>query len=885
MDDGQWQQIKAAFSKALELPPAEHPAFLESLNDPAVRLEVASLLASQHAGNDPLESPAIRLDADSPDEKERDPWIGKNIGGYHVISALGHGGMGVVYRAIRVGDHFLKHVALKLVRSGIGSEGAIRRFKNERQILASLEHANIARLLDGGTTEDGLPYLVMEYIDGKPIDQYCDAQRLAIPERLRLFQSICSAVQYAHQNLVVHRDIKPGNILVTADGVPKLLDFGIAKLLEPQLYFQTADPTVALRPMTPEYASPEQVRGEPITTSSDIYSLGVVLYRLLTGHPPYRVDKTPHHELAQAILDAQPERPSSVLRREEEIKDSDGQPVHLTPEAVATARGEHPESLRRRLSGDLDNIVLKALRKDPTRRYVSVAQFSEDIGRHLDGLPVIARKDTVGYRASKFVRRHRTGVAAVAAIFFLLIAGMITTTWQARVARSQRAIANQRFEDVRALANSLIFDLHDAIQDLPGSTPARRLLVQKALQYLDTLSKEPGGDRTLLLDLAAAYQKLGDVQGNSYVANLGDTAGASASYSKALQIYESLSKGSAQDIRTMQQLSDLHQRICALRLRSGDPAGALEEAQKCLTLQQSIADSNPKDQQARYDLAMGFDRMGDVLVAFGRMDEALAFHRKELAILEAIAGSPNAPASQRRALSVCNKRIGGILEFGGNLSEALDRYEQALTIDEALAAAEPTNARRKRDLSISYVNLGDILAKRGDFAGSLERYRMALALDEALAAADSADARSRDYLAYNSRRAGKALLELGKFAEARKSYARSLAITEDLSRIDPMNAKIRAELAESYASFGGLGERIASVAANRPSARRSWREARSWYERSRSVWLELQKQNALIGLYKGKPQELAQAISRCDSALAKWTTRNQRFASKPASAP
>jgi len=874
MDAEQWQQIKTAFSRALELPPEERASYLESLTDPAVREEVSSLLASHRDANDLMEVPAIRLDDDLSEDPERDSWIGKDIEAYHVISRIGRGGMGVVYRAVRVGDQFLKQVALKVVRSGIGGEGAIRRFKNERQILASLQHDNIASLLDGGTTENGLPYLIMEYIDGKPVDEYCDSRRLTIPERLRLFQSICAAVQYAHQNLVVHRDIKPGNILVTPDGVPKLLDFGIAKLLDPQLYFQTADPTLALRPMTPEYASPEQIRGESITTSSDIYSLGVVLYLLLTGHPPYRVDKTPPHELARVILDTELERPSTVLKRLEEIKDTEGRPVHVTPETVAMARSDRPENLRRRLSGDLDNIVLKALRKDPARRYVSVAQFSEDIGRHLNGLPVIARKDTFGYRASKFVKRHRAGVAAAAAIFFLLIAGMITTTWQARVARVQHAIADQRFEDVRTLATSLIFDLHDVIQNLPGSTSARHLLVQKALEYLDVLSKEPGDDRTLQVALATAYQKLGDVQGYSYGANLGDTAGATASYGKALQICESLSRAAPQDIQLKRQLSVLYQRICAVRIRSGDLDGALEEGGRSLALLQSIADSNLKDPQARFDLALGFDQMGDVLVEFGRMEEALAYHRKEQPILEAIAGTPDSPANLRRSLSVCYKKIGGIHEVEGRISEALGRYEQALTIDEALAAAEPMNAKRKRDLSISYVNIGDILAKQGNAAGSLERYRLGLALDEALAAADSADVRSRRYLSSTCLKIGKALLEQGRFSEARKSHARAVAIAEELSRVDPMNAATRAELAESYASFGSLDERIASAETNRPAARRNWLEARSWYARSQAIWLELRKQNAL-GLNEGKPQETAEAISRCDTALQNKRLKTQ----------
>ncbi len=596
MDAEAWLQIKAAFSRALELPPDERAAYLQSLADPAVRAEVASLLASHRDADDLMEIPAVRLVDDLPDDPECDPWIGKEIGAYHVISRIGRGGMGVVYRAVRIGDHFMKYVALKVVRAGIASEDAIRRFKTERQILASLQHDNIAGLLDGGTTESGLPYLIMEYINGKPIDEYCDAGHLSIHERLKLFQSICAAVQYAHQNLVVHRDIKPGNILVTPDGVPKLLDFGIAKLLEPQPGFQTVDPTVAFRPMTPEYASPEQIRGESITTASDIYSLGIVLYLLLTGHPPYCMDRTTPHELARIILETEPERPSTALRHVKEIKETEGQPAHVTPESIAMVRRERPKTLQRRLSGDLDNIVLKALRKDPARRYVSVAQFSEDIGRHLDGLPVIARKDTLSYRASKFLKRHRAGVAAVAAIFFLLIAGMIATTWQARVARVQREIANRRFEDVRSLANSLIFDVHDAIQDLPGSIQARQLLVRKALQYLDNLSKDAEGERAFQLETAAAYQKLGDVQSYIYGPNLGDTAGAAASYSKALQICESLSRATPRDIRTKQQLSKIYGRFCALRMKSGDLTGALDQIKKSLALLQSIADSHPKDQ-------------------------------------------------------------------------------------------------------------------------------------------------------------------------------------------------------------------------------------------------------------------------------------------------
>jgi eukaryotic-like serine/threonine-protein kinase len=520
MTPEQWLQVREVFHAVVELPTDQRSSYLDQVcsSKPSLRQEVESLLDSHEDAGDLLETP-VRIDSPL-DHDEHDPWVGKNIGPYQTIARIGQGGMGAVYRAVRIDDHYLKQVAIKLVRTGLGTGHYLRRFKNERQIMASLDHPNIARLLDGGATQDGLPYLVMEYIEGEEIDKYCDAHRLDTLARLRIFRQVCSAVQYAHQNLVVHRDLKPGNILVMADRTPKLLDFGIAKLLDPELFFQTLDPVgTVLRAMTPEYASPEQVRGEMVTTATDVYSLGVILYRLLTGHAPYWVDGRDPVVMARQIAETEPEKPSLVIDRVEEVA-TNGETRLVTPERLCEVRNERHAILRRRLAGDLDNIVLKALRKEPARRYASAEQLSEDIQRYLDGLPILARADTFHYRTGKFIKRHKASVGAAAMVFLTLVAGLFFTIREARIAEAQRARAERRFNDVRKLARDLMLDVHDSIQYLPGATPARKLIIQDALEYLDSLAKEASGDSSLQRELAMAYEKVGDVQGWDVRSNL-----------------------------------------------------------------------------------------------------------------------------------------------------------------------------------------------------------------------------------------------------------------------------------------------------------------------------------------------------------------------------
>src|SRR5437899_4251022 len=425
------ERLAELVKSAVERGPERRAAFLEEecRSDPAVQAEIASLLQQQEGVSRFIEVPALHFAAES-FLGQCALSVGQIIGHYETVSLIGSGGMGEVYLAQ---DRQLdRRVALKLIRRGLNSEDIIRHFKREEHLLASLNHPNIAQLSGSGVTADVLPFFVMEYVEGQRLDDYCNERHLATEERLQLFRKVCSAVTYAHQRLVIHRDLKPANVRVTAEGEPKLLDFGIAKLIDTG-NAQSSGMTLTLQGvMTPEYASPEQVRGESMTTASDVYSLGVVLYKLLTGQSPYRTTTNRPGEIMRAIIDQAPERPSTAIR---------GASFQFAGNRNLESCATNPQSLR----GDLDNIVLMAMRKEPARRYESVAQFSADIQRHLEELPVVARKDTFTYRASKFIRRHRVAVAAALLILLSLVGGIIATTWQAQVARHEKAKA----EDVK----------------------------------------------------------------------------------------------------------------------------------------------------------------------------------------------------------------------------------------------------------------------------------------------------------------------------------------------------------------------------------------------------------------------------------------------------
>ena len=506
----QWKRIDALLDEGLELATTERAAWLDGIKDPKIRQAVERLLDADADASEVLDADvaayaAPLLPAASGDTRD---WTGVRIGAYRIEREIARGGMGRVFLAARADGAFEQQVALKLLRPGLDTEDIRQRFRTERQILASLDHPNIARLLDGGVTEAGQPFLAMDYVEGQPIDAYCDERRLSIEDRLRLFLPIADAVHHAHQRLVVHRDLKPSNLLVTPDGTPRLLDFGIAKLLDATDDTQTQ---TGHRWMTSAYAAPEQVQGKTVTTATDVYQLGAVLYELLTGHRPFEPSDSERRQLELAVVNTDPDRPSTAIARVTERTTRQGT-TRIDATRVSEARRTQPEQLRRTLQGDLDTIVLKALRKDPGARYASAEALAEDMQRHLAGLPVRARTPTVGYRVRRFVRRHRMGVIASALVALSLVGGLGAAIWQARRAEAEAVRADDRAEEAEAVTAFLVDMIGDARpRGSEGDSLRVRDVLDVGVAQLDTgFTDRPQVRAALASAFGAAYHKLGD---------------------------------------------------------------------------------------------------------------------------------------------------------------------------------------------------------------------------------------------------------------------------------------------------------------------------------------------------------------------------------------
>ncbi len=501
MNPQRWQRVRTLFARAVALAAADRHRLLEleAADDTELRREVEELIAAD--GGDDRIAAAVQGGAAMATRMPRD----EAVGPWKIQRQLGEGGMGAVYLAVRADGSFQKRVAVKLLKRGMDSEAILRRFELERHILAGLEHPNIARLLDAGSTGDGRPYFVMEYVDGVPIDTFCDERRLGVEARLELFRAVCSAVSYLHQNLIVHRDLKPSNILITAAGVPKLLDFGIAKLLNPPPGSDSLDVTCAtLRPMTPGYASPEQAAGRPVTTASDVYSLGVALYGLLCGRRPHRSGGAGGAGLEQALTEGTPPPPSAALRRAADAEDP--------PAAeLARCRGSDAPSLERRLRGDLDTIVATALRREPQRRYPTANDLAEDLRRHLAGLPVAARGEGFGYRAGKFLRRHTWGVAAAAAALLATTALVLTLGVLSLRLTRERDLAERERLRAEQVSDFLVelFEVTDPRRAQGTMLTARELLDNGADRIRGELAEQPEIQAKLMDTIGRVYQQLG----------------------------------------------------------------------------------------------------------------------------------------------------------------------------------------------------------------------------------------------------------------------------------------------------------------------------------------------------------------------------------------
>jgi len=806
MTPERWEQIRGVLEKALELAPGERSEFLNRAcsSDPFLRQEVETLLAS----SDDVRSSFLQSSA--PDDRlDTDSGIG-SAGAleaghlfaqrFQVLRRLGEGGMGQVWLAEQIAP-VRRQVALKLIKAGMYDQGVVQRFQSERQSLAIMDHPAIAKVFDAGATPQGQPYFVMEYVPGLPITEYCDEKKLNISDRLELFIQACEGVQHAHQKAIIHRDLKPPNILVVeVDGkpVPRIIDFGLAKATMPQ----AADERLFTRPGhfvgTPGYMSPEQAdpNMQDVDTRTDIYSLGVVLYVLLTGSPPFETKqrpKQPLDEWLRKLREEEPPRPSTKVSIDRHKSTS-----------TAEARGSEPKQLASVLRGDLDCITMKALEKDRSRRYGTPSELAADVRRYLNQEPVVARPASGAYRSGKFIKRHRLALAVTAVFALVVLAGVVAIVREARVARTQQARAERRFNDVRKLANSLMFEVHDSIKDLPGSTPARKLLVSRALEYLDSLSHEAGTDVSLQRELASAYERVGDVQGNFYRSNLGDTAGALNSYQNAVAIREVLAREAPNDLQVQSDLADSYAKIASIARTMGETTKSVQKYRQSLAIREMLVQANPLSQNARYSLASCHDYIGDALNTISDWKGALEEYEKGLAGFESLLAINPKEVRVRRMIAVTKTKIGYVFESTDKTAEALKEYREGLSIQEVLISEDQSNALVQHNLSVTHLALGDIRAKLGEFGPARKEFLEAISIDESLSRADPADMRLARNLAMAHAHLGDCEMKAGHVEVALREYRKALTIAETRSASDPANGEAHLDVAEYHRRLAAL---------------------------------------------------------------------------------
>jgi len=790
--------MKRLFGEALERPEHERESYVAdaSQDDPQLGREVRDMLRAYAVQDGFIEQSAAEHLGWAGDSAAPD-WIGRRIGPYRVVAEAGRGGLGRVFRAVRDDGEVEQQVAIKLLHAGLGTEALLARFRAERRILARLNHPHIAHFLDGAATEDGLPYLVMEFVEGEPIDDYCDAHALGLEARLQLFRDLCSAVHHVHQNLLVHGDIKGGNVLVTREGSVKLLDFGIAKLLDPAGNVTGRPATLLL--MTPEYASPEQRRGESITTASDVYSLGALLYMLLTGTTP----------AASSTAGS----PSSVAATERLAEP-------IAPSIAATLAGGAHAGFARALGGDLDTIILKALKQDPNERYGSAEQLGDDLQRYLRGFPIEARPDSAWYRISKFARRNSAAAIATGLFVVALVGGGAAALWQAHEARVERERAERHFQTVRKLSAAFLGDVYDSIAKIPGSTGARKLLVDNALVYLEALERDAPDSAELRRDLGIAWERLGDVQGAYLTPSLGEIAQSLDSYRRSLAIREALVK----DHPTSQHRTDLlsiqvtfgeallgadgaeearhilgDATVNADALVAAIPVGpqwrkaaaaymvqgwsewsggrvesGMASLQRARELYEAIAAATPGDRTARRDVALVLGRIGQAhMDATARHDEALGYYQRAYELLVGLARDVPDDAEIQRMRVYTRVMIAQLHVLLRQPREALRELEPEIATLDRWRIADPNDVVAPIALGAAQNLLGESRLQLGDFAAARAEFAAASELLPPSLAEASADVR----VIYGQLLAGQAQAAAG-MAQTRSGPARAALLNE-----------------------------------------------------------------------------------------------------------
>jgi serine/threonine protein kinase len=751
-----WREVSSYLDQALALDEDERAAWVKLLGEsnPDIAgalqelLDEHKALAKEHFLEEPV--PSLNPSLAQP---------GQNIGAYTLLSVIGQGGMGSVWLAQRNDGRFERQAAVKFLNAGPAGYGGEARFKREGKILGQLRHPHIAELLDAGMTSGGHPFLVLEYVNGEHIDRYCDRHMLDVEARISLFLDVLAAVAHAHANLIVHRDIKPSNVLVASDGKVKLLDFGIAKLLGTE--GRTGAPTMTREggsALTPEYAAPEQVTDGPITTGTDVHGLGLLLYLLLTGQHPAGPGPHSAANLVKAIVENEPPRPSEAVVGGE------------AKEERAAARSSTPERMRRILSGDLDTIVLKALKKDPAERYVSIAAFADDLRRYLRHEPISARPDTVTYRAAKFARRHRAAIA----VGILVVASLSTGLYESN---KERTLAERRFSELRQLSKR-IFDLEKSIRDLPGSTEARQEVVSAILPYLDGLAADAGGNVELKEEIAEGYWRVARIEGVPTEINLGEPEKAEASLKKAERlIEEALASRPTYRQALLRSATIAQDRMILAQTEHRDEDALAFGRQSAERLEALLRLGDPEDSE-RLEITADFGNIGLANLNMHRYKEVALYARRSTEVARPV---PALRFREAQNLSL----ISSALRYQGDLDGALQSIQEARTIAEH--ATYPNETSHVLDQYGIMLREGLLLGEEGGVnlgraEEAIEPLQKAFDLNKSLARKDSKDATSRtrmatsgDYLGSILRRKdpGRALavydLALRELAEIRES--------------------------------------------------------------------------------------------------------------------